>query len=210
MKSTNKPKSKLKTALRLLLLVVCGSILGINIYLANAKSLVGNQLPMPFGYGAAIVLSGSMEPEFSKGDLIIVEEASEFAINDIVVFQDGSSLVVHRIIAIDGETVTTKGDANNVADNPIELSALKGKVLLWIPLVGTVVSFLKTPVGTILILAAAILLIEIPRRREKKQDDDERQKIIDEIIRLKKESLESGGGDTEATPEPKEANDGEE
>ena len=91
---------------RLLLLILCGVILGVNVYLANANSLVGNQLPMPFGYGAAVVLSGSMEPEFSKGDLIVVNETDTYEVNDIVVFQDGNSLVVHRIINIDGETIS--------------------------------------------------------------------------------------------------------
>ena len=68
MKQFSKRKFKLKSTFRLLLLILCGLILGVNVYLANANSLVGNQLPTPFGYGAAVVLSGSMEPEFSKGD----------------------------------------------------------------------------------------------------------------------------------------------
>ena len=112
---------------RLLLLIFCGLTLGINVYLANANSLVGNQLPMPFGYGAAVVLSGSMEPELSAGDLIVVKEAENYKQNDIVVFQDGNSLVVHRIIQIDGETITTKGDANKVTDEPISITAVKAR-----------------------------------------------------------------------------------
>ena len=60
-------------------------------------------------------------------------------------------------------------------------------MLFWIPFVGNVVNFIKTPIGTICIVAAAILLIEIPRRNEKKKDDEERQKIIDEINRLKEQ-----------------------
>ena len=187
MKQFSKPKKKLKGSFRLLLLILCGLILGINVYLANANSLVGNQLPMPFGYGAAVVLSGSMEPEFSEGDLIVVKETDNYNENDIVVFQDGNSLVVHRIINIDGKTITTKGDANKTADEPIIISAVKGKVLFWIPFVGNVVECVKTPIGTICIIAAAIALIEIPRRNEKKKDDQERQKIFEEIERLKKE-----------------------
>ena len=66
-----------KDILRVLLLAVCGLVLGLNIYSANAKSLVGNHLPMPFGYGAAVVLSGSMEPTLSVGDLILVNPKSE-------------------------------------------------------------------------------------------------------------------------------------
>lgn len=185
MKKNGKFKITLKGVLRIVVLVICGTILGVNVYLANANSLVGNKLPMPFGYGSAVVLSGSMEPEFSKGDLIVVKESEEYAKKDIVVFQDGGSLVVHRIIDIDGESVTTKGDANNAADDPIDLSAIKGKVLFHIPFVGNIAGFLKTPIGTILIIAIAIALIEIPRRSEKKKDDEEREKILEEIRRLK-------------------------
>ncbi len=187
MKQFSKRKIKLKSTFRLLLLIICGLMIGVNVYLANANGLVGNQLPMPFGYGAAVVLSGSMDPEFSKGDLIVVNETDTYEVNDIVVFQDGNSLVVHRIINIDGETITTKGDANKSADEPINVSAIKGKVLFWIPFAGNVVGFIKTPLGTICIIAAAIALIEIPRRNEKKKDDRERQKIIEEIERLKQE-----------------------
>ena len=185
MKQPGKPKFNLKDAFRRLLIILCGFILGVNVYLANANSLLGNQLPMPFGYGAAVVLSGSMEPEFSKGDLLIVAKAETCELGDIVVFQDGNSLVVHRIIDMDGEMITTKGDANNAADAPVSITAVKGVVLFWIPFVGRIVEGLKTPVGTICVIAAAIALLEIPRRNERKKDREERQKIIEEIERLK-------------------------
>lgn len=145
---------------------------------------------MPFGYGAAVVLSGSMEPEFSKGDLIFVKETLEYAENDIVVFQDGNTLVVHRIIEIDEDTITTKGDANNATDEPITQEMIKGEVIGCIPFVGEIVNLIKTPLGTLAVVAAAIALVEIPRRWEKQKDDDERQKIIDEIKRLKDDNKE--------------------
>lgn len=174
-----------KNLIRVVLLVLCGAILGFNVYLANANSLLGNQLPMPFGCGAAVVLSGSMEPELSKGDLIIVSKSETYEKNDIVVFQSRGSLVVHRIVDIDKDTVITKGDANNTTDEPINIIAIKGKVRFCIPFVGNIVNFIKTPIGTICIIVVAILLIEIPRRNEKQKDDEEKQKIIDEINRLK-------------------------
>lgn len=186
MKKSIKPAGvKWKSFIRRILLVVCGIVLGINVYLANARSLVGNQLPMPFGFGAAIVLTGSMEPTFSANDLIFVRECDSVTEGEIVVYQDGGSLVVHRVIAVDGQQITTQGDANNVADNPIDFSAVKGTVLFWIPRVGTAVSLIKSPIGTICLIVAAIALVEIPHRREKERDDAERQKIIDEIRRLK-------------------------
>ncbi len=189
MKQSNKKTIKFKSILRLLLILVCGAVVGFNVYLANANSLVGNKLPMPFGYGAAVVLSDSMKPELSKGDLIIVSEKDSYAERDVVVFQENSMLVVHRIIKIDGETVTTKGDANNAEDAPVNLKEIKGEVIFHVPYVGDVVNVIKSPIGTICVIALAIILIEIPRRSEKKKDDEEKQKIIDEINRLKTEAL---------------------
>lgn len=176
-----------KTIIRRILLALCGIILGINIYNINAKNLVGNQLPMPFGYGMAVVLSGSMEPTFSVNDLIVVKEAEEYQVGDIVVFQDAYDLVVHRIVNISGDEVQTQGDANNMADEPINLSVVKGKVIFAVSAVGSVVTALKSPVSIAVLIAIAILLLEIPYRREKKQDKDELDKIREEIRRLKEE-----------------------
>ena len=187
MEQIKSKKQVWKGIIRILLLSLCGMIVGLNLYQLNANKLVGNQLPMPFGYGAAVVLSGSMEPELSEGDLIIVKEVNEYQKGDVVVFQDPNSLVVHRIIHLDDDSVITKGDANNVADEPIEKASIKGKVVVSIPYIGILVDLIKTPVGTFGIIAAAIALSEIPRRREKRKDDEERQKLIDEINKLKDE-----------------------
>lgn len=187
----HKRNKAVTTALRLIVLIICGAVLGVNIYLANAKSLGRNQMPMPFGYGASVILSGSMEPELSVGDLIIVGESESYLEGDVVVFQDKTSLIVHRIVEIEGDSIITQGDANNGRDEPITADAIKGKVLFHIDGAGNVVDFLRTPVGTLIIVALAIALVEIPRRREKEADDAEKQKILEEIIRLKKEQLSS-------------------
>lgn len=187
MNKSEKRHFKWKELVRLVLLIVCGAILGLNVYFANAGGLVGDKLPMPFGYGAAVILSGSMEPEMSKGDLVLVAETDSVAIGDVVVYQDGSTLILHRIIELDGDTVVTQGDANETADDPISLESVKGKVVFLLPYAGNIVNFLKTPIGIICIIAAAIALLEIPRINEKKKDDEERRQIIEEINRLKDE-----------------------
>lgn len=187
MENSKKIKLRHTDILRILLLIIFGAILGINVYSLNANRLVGNRMPMPFGYGAAVVLSGSMEPMLSVDDLIIIKKVDRPAINDIVVFQDENILVVHRVIETDGETVITKGDANNIADEPISISDIKGKVILKLPFVGKIVNFIKTPIGVLLVIAAAVVLVEIPQRRERQKHFANRQKIIDEIERLKQE-----------------------
>ena len=110
---------KWKAVMRIVLLVIAGAVVGVNLYSWNAKSLMGNSLPMPFGCGVAVVLSGSMEPTIHIDDLIIVTEQEDYKENDIVAYQSGSMVVVHRIIAVEPDTVITQGDANNAPDAPI-------------------------------------------------------------------------------------------
>ena len=112
--------------LRLPLLCLIAAMIGINLYTWNASRLAGDAFPMPLGVGVAVVLSGSMEPSLSVGDLLIVTEQESYSVNDVVVFEEGRSSVVHRIVAMDGETVTTKGDANNTEDEPFSAERICG------------------------------------------------------------------------------------
>lgn len=175
---------------RHVLLVICGLLLGINIYLVNANNLLGNKLPMPFGYGAAVVLSGSMEPTFSKDDLIIVKKKDSFDIGDIVVYQSNDSLVVHRVVSMDGDMVVTKGDANNIEDASFDKSAIKGVVIGCIPSLGVFVNAIKTPAGTFVVLLCAFFLTELSFRKQKASDDKRIEDIKAEIRRLKEEKGE--------------------
>lgn len=180
-------KRKTSPVLRRILLAVIGLILGVNVYFANASGIGGNHLPMPFGYGIANVLSGSMEPTFSKGTLLLVKEEKQAEPGQIVVYQSGQELIVHRVIQIQGNLVTTKGDANEAADPVFDASQIKGVVVGWIPFLGSLVSFLKTPVGIILLLVCAVLLMEGSFRKQKVSDDRQLEGIKEEIRRLKEE-----------------------
>ena len=176
---------KWKNLLRTGLLVFASVVIGVNIYLWNAKSLMGNSLPMPFGYGAAVVLSGSMEPTIGIDDLILVAAREDYAENDIVVYQSGSMLVVHRIIELQPDTVITQGDANNAPDAPVRKEMIKGKVVGCISGAGRITRLLKSPAATLTLVAGTLILSEWTLRRDKKKDDDELEKIKAEIRRLK-------------------------
>ncbi len=180
-------KIKPKDIFRILLLAVLAAVIGLNIYALNATRLSGNPVPMPLGFGMSVVLSGSMEPELSVGDMIIVVPSDAYAIGDVVVFQSGRTAVVHRIIGIEGEEVITQGDANNAPDDPISLSAVRGKVVFTVPFVGYLVNLIKTPLGTILLLGLAIFFLESSFKKDKKQNQDELETLRKEIEQLKQE-----------------------
>lgn len=172
---------------RRVLLAAVGLILGLNLYHWNASALAGNALPMPFGTGAAVVLSGSMEPALSVNDVIIVREAESYRVGDIVVYDSGREMIVHRVIEQNGDTITTKGDANNAADEPIRAEAIKGRVVLSIPYAGAAVKALRSPVGMIVVILTAVLLIEGSFRREKENDENQLEEIKEEIRKLREE-----------------------
>lgn len=172
---------------RIILLTAISLVIGITIYSWNAQILAGNAMPMPFGYGVSVVLSGSMEPTLSINDMVIVHEQDSYETGDIVVYQNGNMLVIHRIIDRKDPVVITQGDANNVADLPIQIRDIKGKAIAHIPLMGAVVRFLKTPIGTVLLVVAAALLFEMPYLRKRRKAEEDKEKIKEEIRKLKGE-----------------------
>ena len=184
-------KSKIiKNILRIIALSCVGVFLGFNIYIWNAKSLMGNVLPMPFGFGTAVVLSGSMEPTLSVDDLIFVKAQESYEVGDVVVYQSGSLVVVHRVVSIEGDTVITQGDANNAPDDEMSISLIKGRMVGSLKNAGGIVRLLKSPVVSVGLLAAAVLLMERSYRKERQQGNEEIDKIKEEIRRLKAEQEE--------------------
>lgn len=170
------------------ILVLLGLLIGLSVYLINGQNLLGEQLPMPFGYGVTNVLSGSMEPTFSKGALLLVRQSQQVQVGDIVVYQSGRVLVVHRIVALDGDTVTAQGDANNGPDEPFDKENIRGVVVGWLPHGGEMVDFLKSPGGMILIFLCAFWLVEGSFRKQKEDDEKKLEQIKAEIEKLREEN----------------------
>ena len=181
-------KIQLKSVIRISVLVLLAVLIGVSIYSINASMLGGNALPMPFGFGMTVVLSGSMEPELSVDDLLIVTPSDTYEVGDVVVYQTQRTAVVHRIVAINGEEIITRGDANNTDDDPITKENIKGKVIFAIPFIGLIVNLIKTPFGTILLLGAAIWLLEASFKKEKDKKAEELAAIRREIEELKKDA----------------------
>ena len=120
-----------------------------------------------FGWQVDTVLSGSMEPAIPTGSILVSRPVTPDSINvgDIVTFSGSGRdrFITHRVTAIgqpNGIVFTTKGDANN-AEDPYTVPAenVVGKVLVHIPFLGFILSFVKTPFGMILTLVIPGLLI---------------------------------------------------
>lgn len=107
-------------------------------------------------YNLYIVRSGSMEPAINTGDVVITGPAGTFGSikpGGIVTYELGKELITHRVVSIDGNTLITKGDANEDPDSsPVQLSQVKGSYLFKIPYVGYFTSFLRTRLGRFLVI----------------------------------------------------------
>ena len=185
-----------RIVLRAVLILVISLTLGLTVYTWNAKRMMHNELPMPFGVGASVVLTGSMEPTLRVNDLVVVRRADEYNVGDIVVFQQGNQLIIHRIIEKNDEEakITTKGDANNIDDGQIPVSAVKGKYSFRVPFVGLIVKGLKTVPGIIIVLSLSAFLMIRSWRNERMESDKDLDDLRKQIAELK------GEGDT-SSPE---------
>lgn len=174
--------------LKLIIYVLASLLIGVSVYWWNAENVTGKRMPMPFGVGVGVVNSGSMEPKLSKGDLIFVKAQQSYAVGDMVVFEEGGMLVVHEIVAIDGETVTTKGAANDTPDEPFPAKYISGKVTFHIDGAGEAVNALKSPFGTFCLVGLAAALLLLSRREEKDRDREKIEELKKEIELLKEQN----------------------
>ena len=119
------------------------------------------------GYRVFNIVSGSMEPTYSVGDLIYVKEVDPAAIvpGDVITFVLNEDLVVatHRVVRVDAEKQRfyTKGDANETEDGaPVHFKNVIGIPQFAVPGLGYVSDFIQHPPGSYITIAAvAVLLI---------------------------------------------------
>ncbi|MBE6124113.1 MAG: signal peptidase I [Erysipelotrichaceae bacterium] len=168
---------------KIISILIISIIIGFSSYSCSRKNMFNDKIPMPFNVGLAVVMSGSMEPELSVDDLIVVKKQKEYRVNDVVMYQKNGSLIVHRIIDIsfDG-VITTQGDFNNTPDESITIKNIKGKVIYSVPKVGLIISFVTSPLGVLIIIVVMIGLYLLCNREK----DDELDQMKKELEELKK------------------------
>ncbi len=155
--STNKVLKKATNITLDILIFIFGIILLVSLYNVVQVKILGNDYSSFFGYTIFEVQTGSMEPEISAGDWIIVKEKKSFALDDVITFQQDGNFITHRIIEKYSDTFITKGDANNSEDDPINADQIVGEVVSVIPLFGLFRMTLFNPY----ILIALIITIYI-------------------------------------------------
>ena len=153
---TRRPTLSLPSAGQLLVTVVL---------LAAVSPFVVFAVPQAIGADDGfVVLSGSMEPALSPGDVVIVDASGPVEVGDVITYRTGANTVptTHRVVGVVDGGYETKGDANENADaGLIGPEAVIGRVVLTIPVVGHVILWANTPVGYVTFVVAPLVLLGV-------------------------------------------------
>jgi len=146
-----------------------------------------------FGYRYYTILTGSMEPAYSVGDMIFVKltDAKEINVGDVITFnpsQDSDAYLTHRVTEklenFEGTGVTcfrTQGDANNAEDSfLIDSSRVVGVVTFSLARVGYIVRFIQLRwylvVPVVIMIAVLFRLLKHYFLMDKDEDEEETAK----------------------------------
>ncbi|KAM9866258.1 hypothetical protein ACIFOC_01176 [Leucobacter aridicollis] len=149
-----------------------GSAFAIVVIAALAALLV---VPRVLGGDSLTVLSGSMEPTFSPGDVVVVKGTDEAKVcTDVSVGQivtyfpepNDPTLITHRVI---GKTIgtfedgtscrlITQGDANSSVDEPVSPAQVRGVFMYGVPGLGWIRQWVSQNPMIVAGIAAAVLI----------------------------------------------------
>ena len=163
-----------------ILIVILGIILLITIYNNIQIKILGNDYASFFGHSIFEVQTGSMEPEISAGDWIVVKYDNNIELNDIVTFQYKGEFITHRVIESYNGTYVTKGDANNAKDTPISKDQIIGKVTKILPNFGIFRKTIFNPIVLLLLIGTCYLAMQTFKKPSEKEIAKE-QELIDSI-----------------------------
>ena len=193
MEKAKKIFSRVMTALSVAIFVF-----GLVIFVSVLNAAAG-KVPSVFGFSVLQVTSGSMEPEYMTGSVIIVRETdvTELKVGDVISFysrdKDISGKVnTHRIIKIehmiDGDEpiFTTQGDRNELPDkNKVHSAHVIGKVVYDLGTVsGSVIGVLQNPNVIFFVIVLPLVFITfgeainlvnliVKSKYEQEEDEDE-------------------------------------
>jgi signal peptidase I len=158
------PHSGAYRAGRRALMVGCWSMLGFAAVIVLAVTV-----PNAFGLRDLTVLSGSMEPTISTGDVVVERQISplDARLGDVVSFkdpEDASILITHRVqsMVVDDGVVSfvTKGDANTGVERwKVSADGTIGKVEYHVWRLGYLLSLIRGPLGRVVLVVVPALVL---------------------------------------------------
>ena len=140
------------------------------------------------GYRLFTVATGSMEPEYQVGDVLISQEIdpNEIQVGDNIVYRGNTGsfkdkIVTHQVVSIREENgekkITTKGIANVEEDPEIDGSQVYGKVIYKVKTLSFIGQIIKNiyVFYFIIFVPIAIIIFRQVRIILKKDDEEEEE-----------------------------------
>ena len=150
-------KSKIKKAIYYAVTFFITLIIIINIFSIFNLSL--------FGFRIFKVASGSMRPYLNVGDVILVKKNKQYKEKDIITFEETKkAFVTNRVVSVDEDKITTRGDANNTNDKPISKEKVLGKVVCRFRIIPSILS--KPITWCLLFVVGTLFVIIVPDKNE--------------------------------------------
>ncbi|MFI3141214.1 MAG: signal peptidase I [Clostridia bacterium] len=160
--------------LQKIIVVILSLVIIMNFWLIFSRYVLKQDLPSFFGYSYASVLSGSMEPEFCVGDLVVFKRQNDYEVGDVVIFSQSGSFITHRIVDTQDDMFITQGDANDSADiDLLDADNIHGAMIFSLSGMGNVQNFLAQPFGMLILVFAGIRILQTPKifKKEERLDD---------------------------------------
>lgn len=129
-------------------------------------------LPRAAGATPYTVLTGSMQPDYPPGTLVVIKpvEIDDIAVGDVITYQLESgkaTVVTHRVVSVgtslDGSgqrVLRTQGDANDVADQAaVREVQVKGRLWYAVPYLGHVNSWISSTTRQVVTTGVVAVLV---------------------------------------------------
>lgn len=189
-------EDKIYKCVSIMIYILLFPLIVYNISLIAQSIINPGQTPNFLGIKTYVIISGSMEPEYNIGDIVIAKETTgeDLKVGDVISFREGENVVTHRISKelLDNGTreFKTKGDNNNTEDYwEVSLSSIEGKVIGHIPMLGKVTLMLQDKVAIIFVILVfyAYLMrthkikLRNEKRRNKRLQYEQKQKRVSDF-----------------------------
>lgn len=100
------------------------------------------------------------EPDIKPNSLLIAKENAKSKIGDLIVFESNSGISVCKIVGETDSIYITKDLSKEAADSwQVDKSAVRGKVILSVPVIGIIFAALTSKIGSILLSLLVIALL---------------------------------------------------
>lgn len=122
----------IKRVLKYLAYSLLSILILFSIYTIVATKIFKQDYVKIFGHTYFVVASGSMSGTIELNDIIVVKINDSYIKDDIITFKKDGSYITHRVVRVEDETVITRGDTNNLEDDPVSKKDVVGRVVFVI------------------------------------------------------------------------------